>query len=357
MKTRKILAVLLALTMVFALAACGSAGSAPAKTESAPTEAPAKTEAAPTEAPAAAPTEAPAEAPASDFPKKNITIYLGNKAGSTVDIVVRTATNIITQQHPEYNFIIENRPGGSGDLGYQEMMLQPVDGYCLMAGSNTNFSGTIIKDMCYTIDDLKPIACMSGDYGCFIVPADSPFETMDDLIQAAKEGEVSLSTSSISTIHSVYAHVLADMAGLNFNFIYNDGSADSVMMVASGDAQCGTAPFPNIKAMYEEGLIRILCQVSPERLPHIPADVPTIGECGYEIDYGAHRSLWAPKDIPDDAYNALVAVCEEVFNTQEYKDAMNAAGAVPKYMAPDELLAAAQRDIEYATTYYDLLVG
>lgn len=339
---KRLLAILMATVMVLALAACGGNNSTASSTP------PASQDTQTTE---------PDTTPTVDYPTKNITIYLGNKAGSTVDITTRTAASVITSQHPEFNFVIENRPGGANDLGWEEMMLQPNDGYAIMGASNTNFSGTVLKDTDFSLDSVKPIACMSGDYGVFIVPADSPYETMNDLIEAAKTQELTLSTSSISTTHSVYAHVLADKAGLNFNFVYNDGSGDSVMMVASGDADCGTSGFTTVKAMYEEGLIRILCQVSPERLPNLPADIPTLTECGYDVSYGTHRCLWAPADMPDDIYQILVDLCAEVFNTQEYMDTMNDVGSIPRYLGPDDLLEAAKTDIAYATEYYDLLAG
>lgn len=304
---KKALALVLALCMVLALAACGSStASAPAAT------------AAPAEAPAA---EAPAaEAPAAEA--KNVTIICPYGAGGGTDLCMRILGQA-AEQVIGGTYTVENDTGGSGTTGLYACLTAPHDGYTLVTASVDLITLSLLgiaDDL--TLDTFTPICLINGEPAGIIVPADSKFETFDDFLQAAKDapGTIKLANAGAGNIWHLAAIGIELKSGASFNHIpYSDGTSASLPAVLSGDVDAVICSPAEAASYIADGQLKVLAVANLTRLEAYP-DVPTLKECGIDLVIAALRGLCVPADAPADVVAMMKENCEKVINSDVCKE-------------------------------------
>ena len=288
MKMKRIASLALALTMAFSLTACGEKeekGSVSSGSNA---------------------------SSGSEFPKQTITLICPYGAGGGTDVLLRalcdSASKICGQ-----DIIVDNVTGGNGATGVVTMMAAQPDGYTIGSCSG---EWVALKEMGlapegYDYNNAEKIMHYNFDPACYLVPVDSPYQTLDDLIKDAKAnpGKISMGVTAAGGSHHLASLLFQKETGTEFNVIpYSDGSAAAVTALISGQVQVGSVCPAEAAPQIEAGQVRILGVCSEERLKSYP-DVPTLKELGYNVVYGAWRGLCAPKGTPDD----VVAKLEEIF--------------------------------------------
>ena len=333
---KKLFALLLALCMVFALAACGSS-SAPAASSS---------EAAP--AAEAAPDEAGAWAP-----DGTVHMIVSYKAGSGTDNTAR----ILAQYAEKYvgqTIVIDNVEGGSGSIGWSQLADADPDGLTIGFLNLPNFNSSITQEMgTYTIDSFKPIANHVTETSIVIVRAgDDRFATLEDLVKYGQEhpGELKASTNGPKASNHIGAQAFANSANFTYIDIPQGGTADELLSLRGSEADFCVVKTADIAG--QESEYRILGVFDTQRAAELP-DVPTLGELGYYPDWlGSSRLLAAPAGVSDEviafyeaAFKAAMedpeylAAAEQAGVTTDFKDAVATTALVEQQQAFAESLA------------------
>ena len=289
---KKLFALLLAVVMVLSLAACGSSG----KSEAPAAEAPAA------EAPAA---EAPAaEAPAEEWkPTKTINIYMTHGSGGDTDYMGRQLATAL-EKVLGVSVVVTNVTGSNGATCMQQYKDGETDGYTLIATNTAALTGneaTGMVDFGYTA--FEPVAVYGMQSGeNIVVPADSPYETLDDLIEASKANPGKINYG-ISTGGGVYIQArLTALLG---------GSVDATSL-----------PYSTAADYIEAGQLKSLCTClskAPDLLPEQKAASETIPELKIDTEY----VLLAPKGTPANIVKALNDAVLEATSTPEWKEMVN----------------------------------
>ena len=278
----------------------------------------------------------------STYPEKGITLIIQSSPGGGSDLFARTFVNAVNNNQllPEV-MTPENMPGGSGAVAYAYVADKAGDPYYLLNASGTFITtpilgqGTEAAEVDYT--QFTPIAALCLDEMAIAVPADSEFETLDDLIQAAiaEPDAVLGGGTEMGSPDSICYHLIEKETGAQINYIVFDGADEMNAGLLGHNIDVAIGNPGDFMELYKGGRIRLLGTFSEERLASLP-DIPTLKEQGLDITYQLTRGFAAPKDIPQEAVEVLEKCIQDFMETDEWKQYVESYTLTEKYMDSEE---------------------
>lgn len=218
------------------------------------------------------------------FPSQTIRLVVPFPPGQASDTFMRMIGERIAPRLGQA-VVVDNRPGAGGSIGMQYVVTQKPDGHTLLMGGSGSMSiSPTLNPSVIKYDPLKdyePIAAPVAVAQAFVVPANSPFRNVQDLIAAAKQkpGAISYGSSGPGTTQHLFVEQFASMAGVKLLHVPYKGSAPALTDLMGGQvnmiSDTITALLPHIQA----GKVRAIGVTSPQRSPFL-ATVPTIAEQG-----------------------------------------------------------------------------
>ncbi len=255
----------------------------------------------------AAPRPARAAWPA-DRPIEMIVPY---PPGGGVDTMARVVLPVV-QQHlpPGARFVVVNRPGAGGQLGWESAQAAAPDGYTLAATSVPALvTYPIERSTRYRAEAFTYIANVVDDPGGLFVAAGSPLRSLGDLLAAARArpGEITYGTTGVGSDDHLLVVALEEAAGLKpMNHAPFNGMAPLGTALVGGHLEVGAFNMSEGLALLRDGRIRALGQAAAARWAATP-DVPTFREQGLDVVSGATRGVVAPPDLPAEVRGRLEA--------------------------------------------------
>lgn len=299
------------------------------------------------------------------YPARPVQVLVPWGAGGGTDATARIIAALLEKEMGQ-PFNVVNRTGGSGVVGHQAIAQAAPDGYTI---------GMITVEICMMhwagLTDLKrtaytPLALMNEDPPGVQVNANSPhrdIKSLADAIKASRPGQLKASGTGQGGIwHLALAGWLGAM-GLradHVRWVPSNGAAPAMQDLAAGGIDLVTCSVPEARAIIEAGRARSLAIMAQQRNPQF-ANVPTLNETlGINYSVGAWRGMAGPLNMPREIASALTAAMQKVWNSQEFKDFMNArgfgmvwgdaAGLASHMERTDATLGAAMRDAGLART-------
>jgi len=293
---------------------------------------------------------------AQDYPDRPIMMMVSYGAGGATDfqarIVTMTAGNEDALGMP---VAILNKPGAGGRVGWNWLATQAeADGYTLGAYNVPHFIAQSIKGgVEYSADSFEPIANWGADPAVFVVPAESEFNSMEDVVNWAKEnpGKLTFSGAGLFVGHHIAALQIEKAAGVKMAYIPNNkGGAGAMKAVIAGEVMGGVNNLSDAFRAREAGSIKILGVADLERNEFLP-DVPTMKEQGLDVDNASvnYRGVMVPKGTPPEIIEKLAATVPEMFANSRVAGKMKAGGSPMLIMNRDDVLkmwAARQETLE-----------
>ena len=286
---------------------------------------------------------APASSQAQDFPTKPIRILVPFAPGGIVD----TAARVVGQKLHErwgQQVIIENRPGGNGFIAVTAAAKSPADGYTLLMAHTGEFSvnPAVFPDVPYDLErDFIPITLVNDAPMVFVVNSGLPYNTMQDLIAAAKAkpGTVGVSTPGTGSIN----HLVLEWAGLatgsKFLHVPYKGGAPAITATAGGEVPAGAAAMGSAMPHITSGRVKVVAVTTGKRSP-VNMAWPTLIEAGVP---GVQSSIWAglfaPKGVPQPIIDKIYGELVKILDMPDVKQRFAAGGGVPGGMPPAEYKA------------------
>ena len=270
-------------------------------------------------------------AAAADFPAKDIDLIVPFAPGGGVDttsrIIVETANTLI--EGAELNVV--NRAGGGGVVGQTFASKAAPDGYTVLAMTSSVVTNPKLKGASYSIDDFLPVGLYNLDPSVIVVPANSPFETAEQFIAAAKQAPLNIVIAGIGTSHHMGGLAIQQVTDAQFNYIPTKGFGQQLQAVLGGHADGALWPLGEAANHAKTGSVRILAIASDARDEAFP-DVPTYQEAGIDIEIWATFRGWSvPKGTPDDVVATLSGLLQKTYETPAYKKKMSEAGYKPVF--------------------------
>ncbi|OEF29397.1 tripartite tricarboxylate transporter substrate binding protein [Vibrio rumoiensis] len=265
-----------------------------------------------------------ATAVAADYPTKNIRLVVPFGAGGGTDAVGRTLANSAKDILGQ-NISVMNRTGGAGAVGMSFGAQQRPDGYTLTVVTREIASLPQMGLMQHTADDFKLIRMVNLDPAVVLVSADSPYNTINDLIKEAKEnpGKVKFASTAAPNF---YLMALEKDQNIKLNAIPYNGASEAIPSVLGKHTDVTMVTPGEAIAQLRSGQLKALGVMSNERIQYIP-DVATLKEQGVDVVTGTWRGIGAPKDTPDAIIETLGKAFDQAMASEEFKDFM-AKGAM-----------------------------
>ncbi len=284
-----------------------------------------------------------------EFPEHEITIVVPFNAGGASDMTSRIiATGL--QEELGQTVLVVNKPGGSGGVGMSEVRASKPDGYTISYIPVEIVMHETLELSDIVIEDFDYIGQMTLVPAALTVPADAPYETVQDFIDYAKEhpGEVTIGNSGAGSIWHIAATLLGEQAGVEFNNIMFDGAAPAVTALMGGHIDAVTVNSGEVLSGVQAGKLKILAIMTEERDPAMP-DVPTMVESGFDVIIGGWGALGVPKGTPAEVLEKLSAALEKATATKEFSDFITQRGMIVHYSNTADFAVFIEEQSEFFT--------
>lgn len=255
--------------------------------------------------------------------RSNLTIIAPAAAGGGWDTIAREMQMVQRENQIINNTQVVNQPGAGGTIALSNLINMEGDPQTLMVGGTGQLAATIQYETEATLDDVTPLAVVVEEYGVIVVPGDSPYESLDDLVKAWKDDPGALPWTGGGSFDELVITDLALKAGVdlaNFQFVSSDGGGEAIQALLNGTAKAATGGYPDNVDQIEAGNLRALALVAPEPVEGI--DIPTALEQGYDVSLTNWRLLAAPPGITEEEKAELEDVILETIDAPEWAEAV-----------------------------------
>jgi tripartite-type tricarboxylate transporter receptor subunit TctC len=255
-------------------------------------------------------------AAADDYPAKPVRIVVPFPAGGSIDMVARLLAERL-QADLKQTFLVENRPGASGNIGMDYVAKSPRDGYTLLlapAGLAAN-AHLFLKLPFDPLKDLAPIIRIADQPNVLIVnPAKQQARNVNELIAHLKAhpGKVAFGTSGVGNPQDISARVFMKQTGTDMLNVAYKGGAPALADLMGGHIDLMFETSPTAVPYVKSGKLRALAVTGDKRLPSLP-DVPTVAEAGvpnYKTVFW--MGLLAPAGTPAPVLHKLNEVTQKI---------------------------------------------
>lgn len=282
-------------------------------------------------------------------PSGDISMIVAYAAGSGTDNTARVLTQF-SNKYIGQTIVIENQPGDSGSVGWTSLSMAKPDGYTLGFVNLPTLCSNIVEGLGdYKMEDFIPICNHVNETSMVLVSARSPFNTLQELVDYAKEnpGKLKVSTNGKHASNHIGVQLLAKTAGFEYSAIHYGGTADQLSALRQGDVDFSVAKEADILSMISD--VKVLGVYDTKRAKDYP-DVPTLGELGfYDEWYGSARAIVAPKGTPQPIINFYEKAFKEMMEDSEYELLAERAVVATAYMNAAETENLLQSQYKFCT--------
>lgn len=242
-------------------------------------------------------------------------------------------------------FIVSNRTGAAGATGHEAGAAASADGETL-----TDMTAEVailphLGNSTVSYEDFTPIMRFASISPAFVVPADSPFETVDDLVEAMESGDtVRIGTTGSGGIWDIAAGGFELAAGAEFTErVPYDGGASIIQAVLGGHIEAGMLAAPEVRAQAESGDLRVLAIADDERTAILP-DVPTLKEQGYDWATRTWFGIAGPAGLAEEQVAAVEECLTEAWESDEYQAFLENQGYNAAYLNASDFTEFVQQE-------------
>lgn len=260
-----------------------------------------------------------------DYPEQSVNYVIPFGPGGESDITARHQQSFFKEKFGQ-NLVISYKPGGGGAVGWSQLNSMKGDGYNIMG---INLPHIVIKpkqtNVGFETDDITGIYMFHYTPDAIVVKADSPFQSLQDLIDYAGENprKTTFSGSGKGTANHLAQVRFDKMADIKTTYVAFKGTGAAVTALL-GDQVRAEWGYTSVGAKHGDK-VRLLAVAMEKRHPRFP-DVPTFKELGYDLVSGAYRGIAVPKDTPMEIQKKLSDMIAEINADPEFQKRMENDG-------------------------------
>ena len=271
-----------------------------------------------------------------DWPSKPVRFIVPSSPGGGTDVFARLLAQALTDSLKQ-QFVVENRPGASGNIGAQAVASARPDGYTFLVASNssTAINPSLIKNASFNVErDLVAVSRGVMAVNVLFVSASVPAQTLDEFIALAKKDPGTLAYGSAGTGSTPYLGVrmIEELTGTKFIHVPYKGTGPAYQDLITGRIQFMFADLAGALSYVKSGKVRVLAADPKTSL--LP-DVPTFTEAGWpNFDAPTSFSVLAPKGVRQDIIDRLAAEVGKALKTLAPR--LEQQGLLPVFDTPAE---------------------
>lgn len=273
---------------------------------------------------------------AQSYPIDNVTLVTHSAAGGGTDVFLREMNRYLSK-HMGTNFVVENVRGGSGAKAMAKLATSPADGSIFYGTTPTFINTSLLSSPDYTYKDLAPVVNVFLDPQIVYVRADSPFDSLDEVVEKAKAepGAVKFGVTTPGSLDRQVMEKFKFLTGVEAPVITHDGGGELLISVLNGTVDLGIGEVQELSAQLEAKEVRIITTYTKQRLEQFP-DVPTAQEQGIDLVVNKFRGIAGPKNLPDEIYAKWEEGIQSVLKDPEFQEWYRAQSLVPEFMPHEE---------------------
>jgi putative tricarboxylic transport membrane protein len=274
--------------------------------------------------------------------------------GGGWDQTGRAMQNALQEEDLASGIQVINIPGAGGTIGLAQFVSSKEgQGNALMTGGLVMLGAILTNQPPVTLEQVTPIARLTGEYEVIVVPASSEFQTLDDLIAQFKEDPQSVSWGggSAGGADHMLVGLIAKAAGVEpggINYVPFAGGGEALASILGGHVSAGVSGYQEFASQIETGDLRALAISSAERLEG--ADIPTLKEQGVDVELTNWRAVFAPPAISDEDKQALADAVAKMVESESWQSTLKERAWLNLYLPPDEFAEFLEQDRQQVET-------
>jgi putative tricarboxylic transport membrane protein len=275
-----------------------------------------------------------------DGPIEGLRILVPNSAGSGYDTTARTVAQVMETNDLASSIEVFNLEGAGGTVGLQRLVNEEGNADMLMQMGLGVVGAQYSNQSEATLDQTTPVARLIEEAEAIVVPADSPYQTLDELVQAwkADPGNVPVGgASNPGGPDHLTPMLLAEEVGIDptaVNYVSYDGGGELLAGILGSQIAFGATGVGEISESAASGDVRVLAVSTEEPVEGI--DAPTLTEEGVDLVFTNWRGMVAPPGLDEEQTQRLVDAVTEMQGTEEWQQALEDNGWGDAFLAGDE---------------------
>ncbi len=274
-------------------------------------------------------------------PVSGLRIMVPNTPGGGYDTTARTAAKVMEDAKIATGVQVFNLPGAGGTVGLQRTVNEKGNGKLAMQMGLGVVGASYTSKSAATLTQTTPLAKMIEEAGAIVVPKNSPYKTINDLVAAWKANPKGIAVgggSSPGGPDHLLPMQLAKTVGIDpkqVNFVSYDGGGELLPAVLGGKVAFGASGFGEFLDQVEAGQIRVLAVTSEAPIEALK-EVPTLKSAGIDLVFTNWRGIVAPPGISDADKKVWIDVLTKMHDSEEWKAELTKRGWTDAFVTGDE---------------------
>lgn len=257
--------------------------------------------------------------------RSSLSLIAPADAGGGWDSTAREAQQALRGEGIVNNPQVVNVPGAGGTIGLSQLSGMHGDATTMMITGITMLGAIHVNGSGVDLGDVTPIARLTDDYDVVVVPADSPIDSMDDLVEEwqANPDSFPFGGGSLGSLDQMIIAQIAEEAGIDptsVNYLAHSGGAELATALLAGTITASVSGYADFKDQIDAGRLKMIGVSAPEPVDGI--DTPTLIESGYDVSLTNWRGIVAPPGITDEERAELQDIAAEMIESDSWADAM-----------------------------------
>ena len=271
-----------------------------------------------------------------EYPERPITVIVPYGAGGDSDLTTRVWADAV-EKILDVPVVVVNKAGGGGVVGTAFVAAAKKDGYTLInAGLGNMLVTPNFSKTPYSFDSFEPVVKMTAVPLAVVVAEESPIKTFDEFIEAAKAETLTQGSWGAASSGTTLATIIADQAGYTPKFVHANTTAESMVSVVGGHIDSAVSFPPAFGPHVKAGRARVL--VINQAMDEYPG-APTFADYGISGSFEGWSGIFAPKGVPAEVVEKLIAATEEAMKDPEVLKAYENMGALVDFRNGEDWIA------------------
>ncbi len=289
----------------------------------------------------------PVAAHAQGFPNKTVKIVVPQTPGGASDALARIVGQKLGDKWGQ-PVVIDNRAGAGGNVGMENVIAAPADGYTLLMSyvGTQAINGALYKKLPFDPGkDFAPVATLATLPFVMVAKAGGPFKTVPDIVEAAKKGRITYGSAGNGSVNHLLGEMFNSAANLKMVHVPYRGAAPAMADLMGGQIDLVFTSLPSVAGAIKGATLHPIAVTSAKRAPSFNT-IPTIAEAGYkDFNVNPWFGLMAPRQTPREVIEKINRDVNEILASKEVMEAFAAQGAEPYSTRPDEFARVLQADV------------
>ena len=273
------------------------------------------------------------------YPVRPIRFVVPFAASAGADILARVYAKALADVAGQ-PVVVENRGGANGIVAVKAVLAAPADGYTVFFASNSALitNAAVVRNLPYDpVQDFAPVSILDGGFCVLVVPGNSRFRTMAELVAEAKRRPGALNHGAGSAQYALWNAWLDEIVGMRTKNIDYKGSGEAALAAASAQVDYSIVAVAPARPMLQAGRLRALMYSGETRMPTLP-DVPSAAEVGAPA---FNAFAWGAVAVRAGTPEPIIAELERMFRqTAKHPEVLanlEAQGMQPMHTGPQKM--------------------